>query len=133
MMLTLTRRGKVTSEEYEACRVTVTNAQKVTMAEKTLSYYEVSGRERFCIIGIIPHALLSRDATIWVLWFKDSNPTRGELREGLTMMRQLDEIVSYDLHADVLLDDTIANHFARFYNLQPTAQYAGYQMYKGVS
>jgi hypothetical protein len=132
-MIHLFQRGSVTPAEYAACRVEATKEQKRLLELKTTHYYEVTGRERFCIVGIMPFSLLSRDATVWVLWFADSRPILSELRQAKPMAKALIAKHNLTLHADVSLQDNEALRFARFFNFNPTQQLAGYQMYRGVS
>lgn len=86
--------------------------------------------QAICVIGVRPYALLGKDAVMWALWFEESQPTRGEFREGRRLMEEWFKAQEGVRVAEVREGDTIGERFVEWLGFHSPFNWAGFNIYR---
>ena len=101
------------------------------MRRETTEVYAIARNsgEAICVIGVRPYTFCSIDATLWAVWFEESQPLISEFREGKRLMNEwlAGQVGRYFL--EVRSNFPIGQRFAKWLGFTEIGEQSGFKLY----
>ena len=103
------------------------------MVKVSTKLYSMSGKEDYGILGLIQPTMLSREAAIWLLWYRDSKHCLSDWRKAKNLLTELSSELKLTFWADVQVGDPMSLKFAKHFGLTEVDRIDDFIILKGAA